>query len=131
MGNDPMAHQREMWRLQRIVAGRTRNQPQAHGGEPNEQVFHDRLARLTACGWKITWQDGHRAQLEPARRGPNHVMHFVLGWVTCFLWWIVWAALASAARGHETNLMLTVSDEGTVYWNGVFEPAGTFPPPLY
>jgi hypothetical protein len=42
----------------------------------------------------------------------NHVLHFIIGFFTFFLWWIVWAVIA--ITGGEKRSMVTVDEFGNV-----------------
>lgn len=42
----------------------------------------------------------------------NHVLHFIIGFFTFFLWWIVWAVIA--ITGGEKRSMISVDEFGNV-----------------
>ena len=42
----------------------------------------------------------------------NHVLHFIIGFFTLFIWWIVWAIIA--ITGGEKRSMVTVDEFGNV-----------------
>ncbi len=45
-------------------------------------------------------------------RRVNHILHFLLGFVTFFLWWLVWLYLA--ITGGEKRRVVTVDDYGNI-----------------
>jgi len=42
----------------------------------------------------------------------NHVLHFIIGFFTFFVWWIVWAIIANT--GGEKRSMVSVDEFGNV-----------------
>lgn len=42
----------------------------------------------------------------------NHVLHFIVGFFTFFMWWIVWVIIA--ITGGEKRSMVTVDEFGNV-----------------
>jgi hypothetical protein len=71
------------------------------------------VALKVQYGCRVESQSEFQAILVRGNR-PNHILHFLLGFVTFFIWWlVVWLPLC--IRGGETRYVLTVDEHGDVH----------------
>lgn len=62
-------------------------------------------------GTRIESQTDTQVVLVFGRR-PNHILHFLIGFLTCGVWWVVWLILAMTQ--NERRRLLTVDEYGNV-----------------
>lgn len=70
------------------------------------------LQGQVASGARIESQSDFQAVVVRGHR-VNHLLHFLIGFITLFLWWIVWLVLA--ITGGEKRQMITVDQFGNVF----------------
>lgn len=49
----------------------------------------------------------------------NHILHFIIGWVTCGLWWLVWAGLSLSNQPRQRTL--SVDEWGRPVWSSPYQ----------
>jgi hypothetical protein len=79
--------------------------------EERKELMARTLQGRIAAGGRVESQSDFQAVLTNGKK-VNHVLHFLIGFITVGLWWLVWIALA--ITGGEKREMVTVDDYGNV-----------------
>ena len=79
--------------------------------EERKAILAQRVATEVSLGKRIESQTDTMAVLVKGKR-VNHLLHFLVGFPTVGLWWIVWAFLA--ITGGEKREVITVDDYGNL-----------------
>ena len=74
-------------------------------------VLTEQIQMAVARGGRIESQQESMAVIVTGQK-VNHVLHFIIGFVTFGIWWIVWAVMAMT--GGEKREMISVDEEGNV-----------------
>ncbi len=78
--------------------------------EERKAILSKHVASAVASGARIESQSDTMAVLVTGKR-VNHILHFLLGFVTFFMWWLVW--LYFGITGGEKRRVVTVDEYGT------------------
>ena len=89
------------------------SEPMSSMLEPAErrQILSSQLTTAVAQGYRVETQTDSMAVLVKGKR-VNHILHFLLGFPTLGMWWIVWIILA--ITGGEKRSQLQVDAYGNV-----------------
>jgi hypothetical protein len=79
--------------------------------EERKAILAQQIQQAVARGGRIETQSDTMAVVVYGKP-VNHVLHFLIGLFTFFLWWIVWIILA--ASGGEKREMITIDEFGNV-----------------
>ena len=89
------------------------SEPMSSMLEPAErrQILSNQLTSAVAQGYRVETQTDSMAVLVKGKR-VNHILHFLLGFPTLGMWWVVWIFLA--ITGGEKRSQLQVDAYGSV-----------------
>jgi len=79
--------------------------------EERKALLAQTLQTQVVGGGRIESQSDFQAVVIKGHK-VNHVLHFIIGFFTLFLWWIVWAIIA--ITGGEKRSLLSVDEFGNV-----------------
>ena len=79
--------------------------------EQRKELLAQQIAGQIRSGRRVESQSDYQAAIVYGRR-VNHILHFLLGFVTFGLWWLVWIMLA--VGGGERRELVTVDELGNV-----------------
>jgi hypothetical protein len=105
---------------QSTPGGEPQSQPpstQAPPITPEERV--ERLSKIVSSktleGWVVVDKNDRDASAVLMLPGKpiNHILHFLIGWVTCGVWWIVWAILALTHK-KEQRMRVSIDQFGNL-----------------
>lgn len=87
------------------------NMPVKKSGQERKALLAQALQTQVVSGGRIESQSEFQAVIITGRR-VNHVLHLLIGFITFFLWWIVWIVLALS--GGEKRKLVSVDEFGNV-----------------
>lgn len=76
-----------------------------------EAILSRAIQTQARADMRIESQGGGQAMLVFGSK-PNHLLHFLIGFLTCGLWWVVWLILGLTMR--ESRRLVAVDEYGTV-----------------
>jgi len=79
--------------------------------EERKALLAQTLQTQVVGGGRIESQSDFQAVVIKGHK-VNHVLHFIIGFFTLFLWWVVWAIIA--ITGGEKRSLLSVDEFGNV-----------------
>lgn len=79
-----------------------------------EMALSAAIAQCVAAGWRVEVVTGSSAVLVTGSK-PNHLLHAIISFFTCFAWLIVWIPVALSTS--ERRMTLTVSPDGQVHYS--------------
>jgi hypothetical protein len=94
---------------QKPVEATTPTAPMKWTTDQRKELLGRQIAIQCARGARVESQGDYQAVVVFGHR-VNHVLHFLIGFVTFFMWWIVWVLLA--ITGGEKRTMLSVDEWG-------------------
>jgi hypothetical protein len=93
----------------------TRSPPPILSPLERQDILVQQIARCVTLGARVEAQGPYNASIvrgEPV----NHVLHFLIGALTCGAWWLVWAFLG--VRGGADRTTIVVDEYGAVRYVG-------------
>ena len=85
--------------------------PQTMSADHRKHQLAQVVAQHVAGGARVESQTDYQAILVMGKP-VNHLLHFLIGLLTCGLWWIVWIVLA--VSGGENRYVLAVDEWGHI-----------------
>ena len=79
--------------------------------EDRRALLAQQIQVAVAQGGRVESQSDYMAVIVTGKK-VNHLLHFLIGWITLGLWWIVWIILA--ITGGEKRHMITVDEFGNL-----------------
>ena len=79
--------------------------------EERKALLAQAIQSQVVAGGRIESQSDFQAVVIKGHK-VNHVLHFIIGFFTLFLWWIVWAVIA--ITGGEKRELVSVDEYGNV-----------------
>lgn len=80
-------------------------------GEQRKELLAQQVADQIRSGRRVESQSDYQAVIVYGHK-VNHILHFLLGFVTFGLWWLVWIMLAIG--GGERRELIVVDESGNV-----------------
>jgi hypothetical protein len=77
--------------------------------EQRKELLAQQVANQVRSGRRVESQSDYQAVIVYGRK-VNHILHFLLGFVTFGLWWLVWIMLAIG--GGERRELIAVDELG-------------------
>jgi hypothetical protein len=90
---------------------RSRPVPQIMNADQRKHQLAQVVAQQVAAGARVENQTDYQVVLV-AGKNVNHLLHFLIGVLSCGLWWIVWIVLALS--GGEKRYVIAVDEYGYI-----------------
>jgi hypothetical protein len=103
------------------VGGSSAQSNSQRGPTPDQrrEILRQHVTWAAEQGARVESQGEFSASVVQGHR-VNHLLHFLIGALTCGAWWIVWLIMAVASG--EKRTMITVDEWGNVEYVGAMDP---------